>query len=319
MATNGVYKCKICNNTLNNSELFVKEMMFGHRDEFEYFQCAECGCVQINNSPSNIGKYYPSNYYSFSTSQSKTIRDNFKETRSQYSVFGTGLFSHFVHYFYQDRILSSLRKSPINIDINSKILDVGCGSGEALIQLSKLGFKNLSGIDPYLSEDIFYGENLRIEKKTLDKVEGQYDTVMLHHVFEHVDNPQETLKQIKKILSPQGILIIRIPVSDSFAFKKYKANWVQLDAPRHTFLHTIKSMETLSSDLGFTIVKKYYDSSYFQFLGSEKYLQNKSLSDKRSPLQFILDISKRPFYILRANFLNNAQKGDQVVFYLKIE
>ena len=104
MTVDDVYKCKVCNNSLNNSKLFAKEMMFGYRDEFEYFQCSECGCVQIKNLPLDIEKYYPSNYYSFSSPQSKTIRDSFKEIRSQYSVFGTGLFSHFIHYLYQDRL-----------------------------------------------------------------------------------------------------------------------------------------------------------------------------------------------------------------------
>lgn len=31
-------------------------------DEFDYFECSNCGCLQIKEIPENIGKYYPDNY-----------------------------------------------------------------------------------------------------------------------------------------------------------------------------------------------------------------------------------------------------------------
>lgn len=40
-------------------------MMFGFRDEFTYFECSKCGCIQIIEIPRNMGKYYTPNYYSF--------------------------------------------------------------------------------------------------------------------------------------------------------------------------------------------------------------------------------------------------------------
>ncbi len=57
--------CEICNNSTGNKSYVVREMMFGFRDEFEYFECAECRCLQIKDIPVNISKYYPEEYYSF--------------------------------------------------------------------------------------------------------------------------------------------------------------------------------------------------------------------------------------------------------------
>jgi len=57
--------CKICNNSENNKEFRVKEMMFGVGDQFTYFECSKCGCLQIAEILKNMGKYYPANYYSF--------------------------------------------------------------------------------------------------------------------------------------------------------------------------------------------------------------------------------------------------------------
>jgi hypothetical protein len=58
--------CRICGNEDDNQAYQVKEKMFGFRDEFTYFECSICGCLQISEIPENISKYYPLNYYSFS-------------------------------------------------------------------------------------------------------------------------------------------------------------------------------------------------------------------------------------------------------------
>jgi hypothetical protein len=59
-------KCRICANNENQKVSEVREMMFGFRDVFTYFQCSVCGCLQIADIPTDMSKYYPSNYYSYS-------------------------------------------------------------------------------------------------------------------------------------------------------------------------------------------------------------------------------------------------------------
>src|SRR6478609_9592522 len=59
--------CRICGNIEGNIIFQTKEMMFGFRDPFNYVECKECGTVQIEEIPGNIEKYYPDNYYSYST------------------------------------------------------------------------------------------------------------------------------------------------------------------------------------------------------------------------------------------------------------
>lgn len=51
-------KCRICNNSNNNAVYEAKEMLFGTRDKFAYFQCSKCECLQIFDIPANISKYY---------------------------------------------------------------------------------------------------------------------------------------------------------------------------------------------------------------------------------------------------------------------
>ena len=60
-------KCRICENEERNISFKLKEMMYGLKDEFKYFQCAVCDCIQIVKPPDIINKYYPGDYYSYST------------------------------------------------------------------------------------------------------------------------------------------------------------------------------------------------------------------------------------------------------------
>jgi len=36
------FKCKICNNSINNTLHEAREMMFGFRDKFDNIECSNC-------------------------------------------------------------------------------------------------------------------------------------------------------------------------------------------------------------------------------------------------------------------------------------
>ena len=48
-----------------NPTYVVREMMYGFKDEFDYFECGNCGCLQIEQIPDDLSKYYPENYWQF--------------------------------------------------------------------------------------------------------------------------------------------------------------------------------------------------------------------------------------------------------------
>lgn len=199
------------------------------------------------------------------------------------------------------------------IDYNSSILDVGCGDGQLLVKLDRFGFKNLTGIDPFISDTITYNDRLTIHKKTIYDTVGQYDFIMFHHSFEHMDNPLLVFKDIYRLLKPGSFALIRIPISSSYAYRKYGRYWVQLDAPRHFFLHTVKSMSMLAEEANLKLFKIQYDSAYTQFTGSEKYLRN--LSQKKTDEIFTKKEIK--FYKNLASHLNKINDGDSACFYLQ--
>ena len=59
-------RCKICGQEDRHQKYSVREMMFGTRETFEYFQCINCRCLQLLKTPEDLACHYPETYYSFS-------------------------------------------------------------------------------------------------------------------------------------------------------------------------------------------------------------------------------------------------------------
>lgn len=316
------YKCNVCGNEDNNSPYVIREMMFGLRHEFTYIQCAKCGCLQIARIPEDMDVYYPDSYYSFQQTgtgnKHKSLKSRFADylmTRSIRCQVGKinliGWLARLYKPQYYKESYSWLNKEIGNLESN--ILDVGCGSGELLQILRKSGFKKLTGVDPYVKSDMFYDDGLLIYKKDVFDLEDKYDLIMLHHSFEHMAEPCKIMAKLKTLLADNGTLLIRIPLVDSYVWRKYGIDWFEIDAPRHFFLHTVKSMNYLSEKNEFVINRIFYDSLYHQFTISEKYIRNYTFVDD---ITFFSSKEINSFKKMSKQ-LNTLCDGDRACFYLK--
>ena len=314
--------CGICGNQDNNTPIVAREMMIGTRIQFDYFSCGNCGCLQIQNPPSNLDYFYPNTYYSFNQ---KLLTKNSKlqkwvaYQRTNYALFNKGIVGAILHSIHANPVLRLISKTKIKH--TAKVLDVGCGNGNILYAMAHAGMKNLKGIDPYIKESIQYDNGLVIEKKELAEELPGWDLIMLHHVLEHMDHQVEQMKLIYEKLNNDGICLIRIPTVSSYAWEKYQTNWVSLDAPRHFYLHSKKSFELLVDNSGFRIVHIEFDSTDFQFWGSEQYCNNIPLMDESSylvnPQNSMFSSEQIADFVLLAKRLNQSKNGDQFVAYLK--
>lgn len=314
------HTCRICGQPNNSEIYFPIEMMYGLRDKFTYFRCSSCHCLQISKYPLNLSKYYGYDYHL--KSQDKLlhkIKDYLIYQRDLYEMTRKGFIGQVVSIKIPQpgfRYVYEFLKNK-----NARILDVGCSTGRFLYCLKKLNFKNLFGVDLYIHSNIS-ANGINISKGSLFEITDSYDVIILNHSLEHMPNQLDVISKLYDLLEPGGSCIIRIPLSSSFAFDKYKQNWVQLDAPRHFYLHSVKSLKILTDQVGFTIAKIVYDSTNFQFSGSDNYMRN--IATKQSNVLYkllsYLDLShfyrKYFYYKNLANTLNIEEQGDQAVFFL---
>lgn len=319
------FACQICDNHKNNRVHIVREMMFGFRDQFEYMECSKCGCFQLMNPPDDIKKYYPEEFGAFrkiEEYEEDFLKSKFRKVKARYCLNSQGVIGALLIIMIgQPRAEVFGAPDPYvwfrkcEIDFNSDILEVGCGTGKFLVRLRKDGFKFLTGIDPYIKESIFYKSGVKIFKGSIYDIDQQFDFIMMNHCFEHMSDPLSVLKKLYGLLKNHRYVIIRIPVMGSFAWRKYGTNWAQIDAPRHLFLHTIKSMKILASQAGFKLCAIDFDSTDFQFFASERYIKDIPLVEKNNSIAF--SKIRKVFFKIKARRLNKNNDGDMACFYLK--
>lgn len=294
----------------------ASERMFGWGGKYRYDLCGECGCLRLRDVPESLAPFYPAGYYAHTELASPTAaRYLYRRVRDAVLFGSARAVRPLVRAILPDRIsepgewLARCGAGP-----RSRILDVGCGSGTLLKRLVDAGYEHAKGVDPFIDADITYRGNVLVHRAHLDAMDGEFDVVMMHHSLEHIESQVETMASLARMLAPGGTCLIRVPIVSSFSWEEYRDRWVQLDAPRHLFLHSAESMRRLAEGAGLRIEQVVYDSTLFQFAGSELYRRDIPLKDAAlHPLSRL----QRMKYAARARRLNAQKRGDQAAFYLR--
>lgn len=312
--------CAICLNGDGNQVHHAREMMCGLRTPFQYLECSVCGCLQLMDPPVDLAPFYPDEYYSFKPRTSTLgwgsgIMDAVKKVRGEACLGRPSLLGDYLKAKFPRPELDAISRTAV--DRHSRILDVGCGSGKLLLELRELGFMMLTGVDLFCPATTS-PDGIDLRKGRVEDLLGtSWDLIMFHHSFEHIPNPVETLTVVRHLLAEKGECLIRIPVV-GWAWQHYGVNWAQLDAPRHFFLHSEESMRRVANDAGLTIVNVEYDSTEYQFWGSELNAQDISLASIGSKSwEEMFNRKQAQDFREKARELNRQGRGDQAIFYLR--
>ena len=129
------------------------------------------------------------------------------------------------------------------------------------------------------------------------------------------------MRALARLLAPGGQAVVRIPVASSYAWRRYGVNWINLDAPRHFFLHTFKSIELLARDASLVMGDVIHEGNGEQIWGSEQFEKDIPSNDPRSigSSQFkrLLAWNRIRDCGAKARELNEKGEADLVCFHLR--
>ena len=111
---------------------------------------------------------------------------------------------------------------------------------------------------------------------------GSFDLITFHHSLEHIPDQDAVLASACRLLAPNGVILVRIPIVASYAWRHYGTNWVEMDPPRHLYLHSRESIRLLAEKSGLDLYATICDSLELEFYGSEQYLRDIPLTAKNS-------------------------------------
>lgn len=306
--------CRVCASSLLKIHHFQELMNQSHKP-FDYLECFQCGSVVIKDFPKDMSPFYSGSYYSMHVLDPKHVRrKRFKRITQKLSNHITGS--------EEDQTFEFYAYGKLGLKTEQRILDVGCGSGHLLYHLKELGFDKIQGIDPFLGQDIHYPNGLSILKKGIEQIQEQYDVILFNHSLEHVENPQKILELAKRILAPQGKIVVRIPII-GYSWHVYKQYWFGLDAPRHFFLFSQVGLELTAKNVGLKLQETIFDCTLAHIISSEMY-RNRELGvveKKYSPfLDFLIGRFVKKWrnykYQTVLNELNIQKFSDQAAFVL---
>lgn len=146
-----------------------------------------------------------------------------------------------------------------HLDLNrpGTVLEIGCGVGSLLGRLHERGWQAW-GIEPDPGMCAFVRgrwEDIEIVQGTVEAVElpsGQYDLVMMLHVFEHLLDPVAALHRVGSALKPNGLLFIEVPnILDMWTVHR---RWYDGFDFTHVYNFSRKTLDNMLQLGGFEVV-----------------------------------------------------------------
>jgi ubiquinone/menaquinone biosynthesis C-methylase UbiE len=136
-------------------------------------------------------------------------------------------------------------------------LDLGCGTANYTIFLNKLGQKTV-GLDGSIKmikiaiKKLPHIPFISAEAGALPFKDSSFDSVLSITLFEFLDSPKKTLREIYRILKPKGEVIIGTMNAFSawFFFKRVKSVFTET-AYRHARFYTPNELKSLFREAGF--------------------------------------------------------------------
>jgi len=141
-----------------------------------------------------------------------------------------------------------------------RVLDIGCGGGDALWFLQKWGC-DCSGLESTeagvaATRRRVPGVDARVgDVYSNDFPDHAFDLILMSHVIEHLPRPAEALERVRRLLKPDGMLCLMLPSIHCLQRHVFGARWFVYHPPRHLVYYTPSALGRLLGRCGFEPVR----------------------------------------------------------------
>ncbi|KKN62288.1 hypothetical protein LCGC14_0513480 [marine sediment metagenome] len=239
--------CCLCKDSNVETILKIPSYKKGHtyKQQISIGVCQQCGLVFINKRMSikNYQFFYKKEYYHYYET-AKNIDSNQRKKKEK-DIEET------IYKFIEPKIRIKNDKY--------KIMDIGCGTGEALgVLRKKIPEAYCVGIEESLIASEITKKNYRIKVinedfMDIDLKDDNFDLITCMGILEHVFNPIDFLNKIWTSLKKNGILLIQSPnildINPEIALPK-------VFKMVHTYYYSSKTIEKILNKTKFRITDK---------------------------------------------------------------
>lgn len=242
--TTGAAVCPLCRSTQSDACLTARSPEF-LGEQHEIRRCEACGMLFQSPipAPKELARYYCDDYYAYVAPEVKPRSHRLKVAlwrRLGLLRQGRPAGPRWLHRALRGLMVALfgmramwLLPAPPGA---RRFLEIGCGSGLRLGIAGDMGWE-ATGLDISLaplkvaSERGYRGvvgiaEELPFGDQTLD-------FIALHHVLEHVVDPVEVLRELRRVLKPGGLVQVVVPNAAGQAAREYAERWPVFADPRH--------------------------------------------------------------------------------------
>lgn len=210
--------------------------------QFLVVECGACGALHLSPRPAGeeLASYYPAGYWWNSGKEGGLAR------RLE------GIYRAAVLRDHVAFLRRAVGPPP------ARILDVGCGSGDLLAAMRRLGY-SVVGMDasvPALAAAEHQGVAAVLgDYHSSPLPPASFDAVCMYHFLEHVPDPAGALEFSRAVLRGGGRLIAQVPNASSWQLAMLGSRWSGLDVPRHLVDFRASDLEKLVTAAGFRVVR----------------------------------------------------------------
>jgi len=216
--------------------------------QFEVVKCGDCALLRLYPwpNPDELKDYYPETYW-FAPEQST-------------AAWLEEAYRRLVLRDHVNFVVSALRRT----EATGPVLDIGCGGALFGRLLRKRGYECV-GLDSSLQAarvgwgvngvPVFEGDFLNAPLRP-----DSLQAVTMFHVLEHLYDPGKALAAIRRLLKPDGRLVVQVPNAASWQFLLLGEKWNGVDVPRHLVNFRSSDLDKLLEGAGFEVLRHKYFS-----------------------------------------------------------